>query len=329
MLPAPRHESESEPPVDGAVAPVVSVVMATYNRSNVIGYAIRSLRAQSFADWELIVVGDACTDDTGAVVAAFGDPRIRFHNRSENFGEQSGPNNDGVRMARGRYVAFLNHDDFWAPEHLGTALDTLQSSAADMVYSVGLAAYHDVLEPTLVGATTRRDRYHPTHVVPCSLWVFRRELAQRVGPWRPAIELRAAASNDWIYRAWRSGARIVPIPRPTVYLLTSPVYRDAYSGRGEDQHARVEALLSDPRFLLHTALRQGFLWQDRRSGSGLWWLLGEWIYALAVQALLLLRVFPPRPRFWLRNFRRGMMIQRLRRLRGLAPLPTRTNKTGT
>ena len=58
--------------------PTVSVIMATYNRSNIIGYAIGSLLRSSFADWELIVVGDACTDDTESVVSSFADPRIRF-----------------------------------------------------------------------------------------------------------------------------------------------------------------------------------------------------------------------------------------------------------
>jgi glycosyltransferase involved in cell wall biosynthesis len=318
------------PSVDaGTAMPTVSVVMATYNRSNVICYAIRSVRAQTFADWELLVIGDACTDDTAAVVAAFADPRIRFENRSENFGEQSGPNNDGVALARGRYLAFLNHDDFWAPEHLRIALDALEAEQADLVYTVGLAAYRDVLTPSVVGAVTRRGRYHPTHVVPGSLWVLRRELARRIGPWRSAVSLRTTSSHDWIHRAWRGGAKLVAVPRPTVYLLTSPVYRRAYADRGEDQHARVELLLRDPNFLADRALHASFAWEDRRNSWGLWWLLWEWLYALAVQALLLLRVFPPRPRFWLRNFRRGMMIQRLRRLRGLAPLPTRTNKTVT
>jgi len=69
--------------------PTVSVIIATYNRSNVLAIAIETVRAQSFQDWELLVIGDACTDDTGAVVAGFGDARIRFHNLAGNVGDQS------------------------------------------------------------------------------------------------------------------------------------------------------------------------------------------------------------------------------------------------
>lgn len=69
-------------------------------------YAIQSVLWQTRADWELIVVGDACTDDTAEVVASFGDRRIQFLNLEHNVGEQSGPNNAGLRRARGRYVAY-------------------------------------------------------------------------------------------------------------------------------------------------------------------------------------------------------------------------------
>ena len=75
--------------------PGVSVIIATYQRPQVLRRAIESVRASTTADWEVVVVGDACTDDTEAVVRRFGDRRIRFSNLERNFGEQSGPNNAG------------------------------------------------------------------------------------------------------------------------------------------------------------------------------------------------------------------------------------------
>ena len=73
----------------------------TYNRSNVLRYAIESVLAQTVSDWEMIVIGDACTDDTAEVVESFGDGRIRFHNLDQNVGEQSGPNNVGTSIPVG------------------------------------------------------------------------------------------------------------------------------------------------------------------------------------------------------------------------------------
>jgi len=58
--------------------PRVTVIIATYNRSNVLPYSIGSVLRQSFHDFELLVVGDGCTDDSESVVAAMGDPRVRW-----------------------------------------------------------------------------------------------------------------------------------------------------------------------------------------------------------------------------------------------------------
>ena len=77
--------------------PTVSVVRATYHRPVVLGCAIRSLRASTFEDWELIVVGDHRTDETEEVVRSFGDPRIQFESLPKNFYEHSRPNR--CRMA--------------------------------------------------------------------------------------------------------------------------------------------------------------------------------------------------------------------------------------
>src|SRR5687767_11682012 len=113
--------------------PEVSVVTATYHRPAALRFAIESVLAQSFTDWELIVVGDGCTDHTAAVVAGFTDPRIRFVNLGANSGDQAIPNNVGVALARGRCIAFLNHDDLWWPDHLASGLAALRRTGADLV----------------------------------------------------------------------------------------------------------------------------------------------------------------------------------------------------
>jgi glycosyltransferase involved in cell wall biosynthesis len=84
---------------------LVSIITATYNRGNVLRYAIESVRRQTLADWEMWVVGDACTDGTGDVVRGFGDPRIHFLNLAQNVGDQSGPNNEGFQRSAGRFIA--------------------------------------------------------------------------------------------------------------------------------------------------------------------------------------------------------------------------------
>jgi glycosyltransferase involved in cell wall biosynthesis len=77
--------------------PLVTVVIATYNRSAVLRYALASALRQSYRRLEVLVVGDACTDDSSEVVASFGDPRVRWINLPSNSGSQAGRTRPGWR----------------------------------------------------------------------------------------------------------------------------------------------------------------------------------------------------------------------------------------
>ena len=113
------------------MAPVVSVVIATYNRSGVLRYAIETALGQTLKNIEVLVIGDGCTDDSPEVVAAFQDSRLLWHNLPSNTGSQSVPNNTGIAMARGCYVAYLSHDDLWMPHHLEALVSTVERDQAD------------------------------------------------------------------------------------------------------------------------------------------------------------------------------------------------------
>ncbi len=95
--------------------PLVSVVIPTYNRADTVGHAVESVRAQTFTDYEIIVVDDGSRDNTAAVVARFGDA-VRYI--AQPNGGVAVARNRGVAEARGRYVAFLDSDDAWLPAKL-------------------------------------------------------------------------------------------------------------------------------------------------------------------------------------------------------------------
>ena len=178
-------------PQHPAAPPAVSVVIATYNRTHTLRHAVQSVRNSSFTDWELIVVGDGCTDDTAECVASFNDPRIRFVNLPVRTGHQSGPNNHGIALSRGKYVAFLNHDDLYLPDHLGPALPSWNERRRPR-----LGGIRDALVPKpsrMAGCRSRLplsaylsppSGFSPFATCLASCWVFRRDLADRVGPWQ-------------------------------------------------------------------------------------------------------------------------------------------------
>ncbi|MEO8396980.1 MAG: glycosyltransferase family 2 protein, partial [Chloroflexota bacterium] len=118
------------------MSPLVSVIIPTYNRSNLIRYAIQSVLWQTLANFELLVVGDGCTDDTAEVVASFSDARIHWHNLPENTGNQSAANNHALEHAQGKYIAYLGHDDLWYFTHLERLVSALETEQAALVHSL-------------------------------------------------------------------------------------------------------------------------------------------------------------------------------------------------
>jgi len=105
----------SEP---GAPSPFFSVVIPTYNRARSIGEAVRSVQAQTFTDWELIVVDDGSKDDTAQVLAPIcqADQRVRYIYQQN--AERSAARNTGIAAAQGTYICFLDSDDVHLPTHL-------------------------------------------------------------------------------------------------------------------------------------------------------------------------------------------------------------------
>lgn len=306
--------------------PLVSVVTATYNRSNVLRFAIDSLLRQTLTDWELLVVGDACTDDTAAVVDGFGDARIRFVNLAVNTGEQSGPNNEGVRLARGRYLAFLNHDDLWLPHHLAALVERLEHDPdADLVFSLTCLVQPD--GPGVLGGASPNGRYNPWMGVPASSWMLRPALWARIGPWRHYRQCYRPPSQDWLYRAHRAGAALVSVPTLSVLAIQSATRPRSYADRHEEEHVRLAARLqAEPDFAAHllTGLAATSAIADPYHGTSL--AVRPYVARAVKNAgrrcLLALGLDPLTVRFALR-LRKGAVLDQYRRTRGLAPTPSR------
>jgi len=160
--------------------PRVTVITATYNWAPVLPYSLGSILDQTFTDFELLVIGDGCTDESGDVVDALGDRRVHWHNLPKHAGHQSAANNEGIRRAKGDIIAYLGHDDLWLPHHLAVLLEALGDGAR--------IAHSTVF--TLPGSgrpyrsPTARWAYRPGEWIPPTSLVHSREVAELVGGWR-------------------------------------------------------------------------------------------------------------------------------------------------
>jgi hypothetical protein len=213
--------------------PLISVVTATYNWSEVLRWAIRSVRAQSYPRWEMIVVGDACTDDSGEVVASFDDPRIRWHNRASNAGSQSQPNNDGIALAQGELIAYLGHDDLWAPDHLARLVAAQRAASADIAFAIS-----EVIGPPGSGMRNlsglKASGYEGGHLPPSSL-LHRRDLPERIGGWRDYREIELPPDTEFLERALAAGCSFTCSWALTCFKLPSAMRRNSYVERASHE----------------------------------------------------------------------------------------------
>jgi glycosyltransferase involved in cell wall biosynthesis len=117
---------------------LVSIVMPTYNRGNVIHKAINSVINQSYSNWELIIIDDGSTDNTKEVVRYYleKDLRIKFVSNSLNKGANA-CRNQGATLANGKYLAFIDSDNQWYKDKLIKQLEIIEDSSLniDFVYS--------------------------------------------------------------------------------------------------------------------------------------------------------------------------------------------------
>lgn len=118
---------------------LVSIITPAYNCDQFIGDTIRTVLAQTYPHWEMIIVDDASTDRTAAVVSSFSDPRIRYYRLPKNVGGAE-VRNAALRLARGRWIAFLDSDDLWHPEKLERQLEFMQSHD----YAFSYTDYSDI-----------------------------------------------------------------------------------------------------------------------------------------------------------------------------------------
>ncbi len=111
--------------------PKVSVIIPTHNRAQMLKRAVDSVLAQTYQDFEVIVVSDGSTDNTDEVVSSYIDPRIVYSKHGKSRGA-SAARNTGIRASRGKFVAFLDDDDEWLPHKLELQVPVIEKSSSEV-----------------------------------------------------------------------------------------------------------------------------------------------------------------------------------------------------
>ena len=209
---------------------LVSVVLPTYNRAHLVGRAIRSVLAQTFRDWDLLVVDDGSQDDTEQVVRQFVSEDVRYLRLPQNRGGAAALNH-GVRNARGAFVGVLEDDDEWLPHKLELQMEAFRTSRLPnlgVVYCWGLEERESVLleppvpDPPLRGWVLERLIKGPRGF-PHDALLIRKEALEAVGGYDE--RLRRIWDRDIIWRL----ARVVEFELVPERLVVVHDHRDRAS----------------------------------------------------------------------------------------------------
>lgn len=119
--------------------PVVTVVTPCYNGAKYLKETIESVLAQTFTDWEMIIVDDCSKDNSVDIIKQYADcdSRVKYLSTPNNTGSPAIPRNLGMEAASGKYIALLDSDDIWYPTKLFNQVMQLENNQYQIMYSDG------------------------------------------------------------------------------------------------------------------------------------------------------------------------------------------------
>jgi teichuronic acid biosynthesis glycosyltransferase TuaG len=187
--------------------PLVSIVIPTYNHAPMLQRALATVVEQTYQNWNAIVVNNFSTDNTLEVVAAFNDPRIQCVNFRNN-GVIGASRNEGIALATGNYVAFLDSDDTWFPTKLEKCVEILESGS-DLVchaeYWIDESGKSRLVAYGPSEAATHHNLIYKGNRISTSATVVRTALLKEVHGFDVSPELISTEDYDlWIRLAARS-----------------------------------------------------------------------------------------------------------------------------
>jgi glycosyltransferase involved in cell wall biosynthesis len=222
--------------------PDVTVVIPTRDRPRTLAAAVVSACGQDEVDVEAVVVDDGDETGTEEVVEAIGDPRVRLI-RSEGPPGVAAARNAGIDAARGRWIAFLDDDDAWAPTKLAEQLAAVQRTGATWAYT-GYVTVDPTMRvrgghpPASPGEVVRALRQHNAVPAGGSSVVVRRDALDAAGRFDPSL----ITSEDWdLWLRLAEVGSLAGVPRPLVALRE----------HGAMASRRIERMLTDVEIVAH------------------------------------------------------------------------------
>ena len=209
--------------------PLVSVYIPTYNRAQLlVERAVSSVLSQTYRNLELVIVGDHCTDNTAKVLSQIADPRLRFHNlpaRKRRYPDVAEihwlagpvvPANAALELVRGKWIARIDDDDIWTPDHIEVLLRFAQKECSEFVSAAYATERHG--KRILVDVKGENPRIGGTQT-----WLYRsylRFFRYNINCWRKSWN--RVNDTDLQDRMFKAGVRMSFLDQVVAYVLPRP-----------------------------------------------------------------------------------------------------------
>lgn len=178
--------------------PLVSIITPCYNAAATISQTIESVLAQTYENWEMLVIDNCSTDNSASFIKSYveQDNRIKYLKTDRNSGSSAMPRNVGMENAIGEYIAMLDADDLWLPEKLAEQIDFLETNHYGFVYSDYEKMTFDGMRNDRIIKGRTVSTYRNTlgsNDIPCLTVLIRKELLNKV-----RFEFDPPGREDWV-----------------------------------------------------------------------------------------------------------------------------------
>jgi glycosyltransferase involved in cell wall biosynthesis len=205
----------------------VSIMLCTFNRADLLPFAINSVLAQTFVDWELLVLDDASTDNTATVVRPYlNDKRIRYIEHAKNLGIAKN-RNFGLKEAKGEYVAVLDSDDVWLePKKLEQQINFLDTHPEYVLVGTEMIIIDNK------GNTLRKVHYPLENAAIRQSFLIRNQIAQSSVMYKKNAARRAGGYDETlaIWEDWDLWLKLGAIGN----VANLPIFSLGYSEHGKN-----------------------------------------------------------------------------------------------
>lgn len=276
------------------IKPRVTVVITTYNRASTLRYAIESVLWQKFRNIELWVIGAGCTDASESIVNSFDhDPRVHWHNLPGHSGDQQRAHDEAIRRARGEYIAYLNQDDIWLPDHLEKLVEHMDRTQADIAFTIIQWVYSFTYSRPDIPLLP------DLPIPPDSTAVMLKKSI--IGCWR---DIRGAVSfpaKEFFRQARFAGLKLEMVPATTGLKF----FWDPKNGDPSPQSLYMDRMRNEPDFM-NRELSAMLIRAEQKLNHFPGWRRLLNIFSISVRRLLIkLHVDPSRAMFWQAKERRS------------------------